>query len=312
MPELEPAESTDRRSGSHLTALVGVFAFLLGVVVSQPSPIEAGQTITVQPGLSALVVRSGYDSPFDRATSLLHRQATGALATEDWLVTSTYAYAAALALVDRQSQPALLVDPARDGAAWSFGLRKLDIVTQVLTSYDNACKIGQSAEDSIRKRWDDLSVCGGEVTVLRGAKTLVLRIPVGGAQGSRVREMGRAFAPAAPRRLQAAHGNSSGLVLGLFYLDQLTKGSLVSQDHVAATGSITDEFGTVGQIGALGIKTGAARRAGADVLFIPHGQRSEIGAVQGVDVYEVASLVDAVEILCKRGSTDRICLEFHS
>ncbi len=66
-------------------------------------------------------------------------------------------------------------------------------------------------------------------------------------------------------------GPSAGLAFTLALLDELTPGSLMGSQRVAATGTIAED-GKVGAIGALRQKAIAVERAGAKVFLVPKSQ----------------------------------------
>ncbi|MEY4996054.1 MAG: hypothetical protein RLZ67_779 [Actinomycetota bacterium] len=101
-------------------------------------------------------------------------------------------------------------------------------------------------------------------------------------------------------------GPSAGLAFTLSLLDELTKGNLMGDIRVAATGTI-NELGAVGAIGALVQKAVAVRDAGVTLFLIPKGQsddevrKARDAAGTGVEIVQVASLDDALKVLRARG-----------
>ncbi|GIU88871.1 MAG: hypothetical protein KatS3mg009_3386 [Acidimicrobiia bacterium] len=108
-------------------------------------------------------------------------------------------------------------------------------------------------------------------------------------------------------------GPSAGLAMTLTILDELTPGDLTGGLDVAATGTI-EEDGSVGEIGGLGQKAVAARRAGADLMLVPACTTEEIReqcehdlararerAGDGVEVHAVASLDEVLAVLVAAG-----------
>ncbi len=101
-------------------------------------------------------------------------------------------------------------------------------------------------------------------------------------------------------------GPSAGLAFTLSLLDELTKGNLMGDNRVAATGTI-NELGAVGAIGALVQKAVAVRDAGVTLFLIPKGQsddevrKARDAAGTGVEIVQVASLDDALKVLRARG-----------
>jgi PDZ domain-containing protein len=101
-------------------------------------------------------------------------------------------------------------------------------------------------------------------------------------------------------------GPSAGLAFTLSLLDELTKGNLMGDNRVAATGTI-NELGAVGAIGALVQKAVAVRDAGVTLFLVPKGQsddevrKARDAAGKGVEIVQVASLDDALKVLRARG-----------
>lgn len=95
-------------------------------------------------------------------------------------------------------------------------------------------------------------------------------------------------------------GRSHGLMVALVAYAHASGHDLAQGRHIAGTGGILGD-GTVTRIGGLPAKARAANRAGADVLFVPASQRSELDQepLQGTTVVPVASLTDAIEWLSR-------------
>lgn len=99
-------------------------------------------------------------------------------------------------------------------------------------------------------------------------------------------------------------GSSHGLMVGLTTYAAVSGEDLAAGRHVAGTGRLLGD-GTVGSIGGLVAKAGAARRAGADVLLVPAAQVHlledfEAGSLQ---VVPVASIDEAIEALRATATT---------
>lgn len=101
-------------------------------------------------------------------------------------------------------------------------------------------------------------------------------------------------------------GPSAGLVLTLVKLEQLTGSDLTGGRRVAVTGTV-DALGRVGVVGGLKYKLAAAATAGASLALVPAGTAEPLHAHPGLDVLHVASVADAVHLLCLQGGTGPIC-----
>ena len=95
-----------------------------------------------------------------------------------------------------------------------------------------------------------------------------------------------------------AMGSSHGLMVGLTTYAAASGEDLAAGRHVAGTGRLLGD-GSVGTIGGLRSKAGAARRAGADVLLVPAGQVHQLDDLDlgRVRVLAVTSIDDAIEQL---------------
>jgi PDZ domain-containing protein len=101
-------------------------------------------------------------------------------------------------------------------------------------------------------------------------------------------------------------GPSAGLAFTLALIDELTKGNLMGQGRVVATGTINED-GSVGAIGALEQKAIAARDAGATLFLVPAGQsvievnKAREAAGKSVSIVKVGSISEALTALAKNG-----------
>ena len=91
-------------------------------------------------------------------------------------------------------------------------------------------------------------------------------------------------------------GPSAGLAFTLAIIDVLTEGSLTGGLDVAVTGVIAED-GTVQPVGGVPQKTVAAREAGADAMIVPVGEAAEVRGQGDMEVFEVANLEEALEVL---------------
>lgn len=92
-------------------------------------------------------------------------------------------------------------------------------------------------------------------------------------------------------------GPSGGLMFALGIYDQLTPGSLASDNHVVGTGTISAE-GDVGPIGGIRLKMLAAQREGANLFLAPAANCSEVVGNEPEEllVVPVADLEQAIKI----------------
>ncbi|GAB3616665.1 PDZ domain-containing protein [Okibacterium endophyticum] len=99
-------------------------------------------------------------------------------------------------------------------------------------------------------------------------------------------------------QLDDVGGPSAGMMFALGIVDKLTPGELNAGEQVAGTGTIGAD-GAVGPIGGVRQKLYGAQNAGAGVFLAPQGNCQEVvGHVpDGLDVYSVATLDDAIAVL---------------
>jgi hypothetical protein len=104
------------------------------------------------------------------------------------------------------------------------------------------------------------------------------------------------------------NGQSSGLATVLALLDSATAGSLLPAGQpIVATGTI-DQDGKVGAIGGIRAKAYGVAAAGIEVFLIPADNVAELGAPPlGLKVYPVATLEEAVKVLCDLGADSVMC-----
>jgi PDZ domain-containing secreted protein len=102
-------------------------------------------------------------------------------------------------------------------------------------------------------------------------------------------------------------GPSAGLIHTLVYLDALTEGDLTGGLRIAGTGTV-NSAGRVGTIGAMDHKAVAAEAAGADVLFVPLGNKLLADqTVDSLSVVPVSHVNDAIRWLCQHGGESIAC-----
>lgn len=99
-------------------------------------------------------------------------------------------------------------------------------------------------------------------------------------------------------QLENVGGPSAGMMFALGIIDKLTEGPLNDGRTVAGTGTI-DDTGAVGPIGGIRQKLYGAKNAGAELFLAPASNCDEVvGHVpDGLDVYAVSTLDDALEVL---------------
>ncbi|RUQ99301.1 PDZ domain-containing protein [Labedella endophytica] len=99
-------------------------------------------------------------------------------------------------------------------------------------------------------------------------------------------------------QIENVGGPSAGMMFALGISDKLTEGSLGDGRNIAGTGTI-DDAGAVGPIGGIRQKLYGAKDAGAELFLAPASNCDDVvGHVpDGLDVYAVATLDDALQVL---------------
>ncbi|WP_081416490.1 YlbL family protein [Arthrobacter castelli] len=103
--------------------------------------------------------------------------------------------------------------------------------------------------------------------------------------------------------LQNVGGPSAGMMFALGIMDKLTEGKMTGGRFFAGTGTISST-GDVGPIGGIQQKMVGADKDGAEVFLAPAGNCSDVegNVPQGMDVYSVETLDDAVDVVKTVGS----------
>lgn len=154
-----------------------------------------------------------------------------------------------------------------------------------------------------------------DVTVRRDDETLVEPIELAASDEGAV-ILGVLIAPQYQLPYEVSYdvggigGPSAGLMFSLGIYDKLTPGALTEGEHVAGTGTMSDD-GTVGPIDGIQQKLVGARDVGATWFLAPADNCDDVvGAVpDGIRVTAVASLdeaVDAVEAIADDPATEAL------
>lgn len=264
------------------------------------SPGE-GDTFELRKGLKLLSVNVGYST---MASEIL----TGlgfSLANDSDLTVSTAnhrGYGNAVELLTGKAPKGLLLKVTPGSPGYKDGFRDKDIVREVTLA--SSCS---SDKLELEIKWRMLRKCGGLVGVSRSDGDLIIKTHSNSIDGvTFLKARADKFIPT-PRALNSHQGTSGGLAFSLYHLDRLSPGDLFSSDKVAATGGIFPSNGHFSHISKVREKANAASKEGVEVLFVPKGQKNELPAFSKMRVYEVASLKEAVIILCARGADDAVC-----
>ncbi|MFM7088884.1 MAG: S16 family serine protease [Candidatus Paceibacterota bacterium] len=285
----------ERATSYVATGLLGV---LLGMTVFDPEPFIRGKSIEVKKNLYALVVVEGERNIFTDIANAITSPLPKSGASLDQVESSMNAMAAAQAFLGVDRADYLLV---KDGGVTP--LKQGDVIKDIaLQAETGIC----SARGEITALYEISRFCGGNYSVEDSSGERVLKISPESAVTLNVSSVSFDRAGSIPRDLAHSKGSSAGLPLALSYLDSLTEGSLFSDTKVAATGTLNSRNGLVAQVGGLEYKLLAAAQSGVEIAIVPMGQEVKVKGYS-MEVFGVYTVLDAVYILCKRGSSDEIC-----
>ena len=148
------------------------------------------------------------------------------------------------------------------------------------------------------------------VTVKRNRQTQVVQVKTGSAKGHAqlgilaTTELKADFPVNISIDTGKVSGPSAGLAFTLTILDELSPGSLLDHNRVAATGEV-DTAGNVEAVGGVRLKAVAARRAGVRLLIVPSGEERDAKKSAGkMKVIGVKTVNDALATLAKNGGAD--------
>lgn len=209
--------------------------------------------------------------------------------------------------------------------AITAALRHLGIPVTVVVTVAEVVK-GAPADGRLRKKDVIARVDGSPVRSSAGLRRLIGQQPIGSRVTLGIRRAGRpvtvalrtAAAPDDANRpiigvgtndvarppfdvsinLQNVGGPSAGLMFAVGIIDKLTPGELNGGQHIAGTGTISDD-GTVGPIGGIQQKVAAARAEHVTVFLTPAGDCAEAVKVRpdGLTLARVSSLQEALDRL---------------
>ena len=293
-----------------------VIGMLVAALALQPSSYRSGEAVRIDDRLDALIVRTGTSSPLVRTVDRFLPDLSSNY-TIDMRQSSMNAWAAARAELGLPNEQGLLLEVNDQSRAWSTGFRTGDLVTEiVLRASVSPRDDGRAATVkgcvarstmSVMDRWAELADCAATVVVRRDGRTLGIDVRPPGIAGSEPHLIAGIQEPVIPSVLADINGNSAGLALALLYLDQMTPGSLIGDDLVAATGAINPSTLGVTGIGLVTVKATGAARAGVTLMLAPEGQHLDPTPRPGMTVVGVSSLREAVAVLCERGASSPLC-----
>lgn len=291
-------ESLSKAPSYIATAMIGI---LIGMTLFDPEPFIKGKSIEIVENLHALVVIEGERNLFTDIANTITEPITRSVTTLDQIESSMNAMSAARAFIGGDRNDYLLV---RDGGLTNI-TEGMIVKSIQLTGDKGVC----SARGEIIALFEISRFCGGKYVVLSNERELKYTLSAEMALSLEVSSVSHSKPGYIPKELAKSKGSSAGLPLALSYLDSLTKGSLFSEEVVAATGTLNSKNGLVSEVGGIEYKLQAASESGVDLTIVPIGQELEIKG-SSMDVIGVYTVLDAVYILCKRGSNDSICSIF--
>ena len=277
------------------------FVLLSGFLLWPTGFSGDGNVVKLDDRLRLLQVQTSYSS---RVSDFFGDQGFSLAGNNDKTVWSSTinGYGNAVELMRGEAPKGLLLTVKLDSVGYKNGFRDNDVVKRVYLTGDCDSEIGD-----VRLNWRSIYKCGAIVTVSRDSGDKVLQIPRGGDEGISIMNVRSDKFFNIPTSMHSSQGTSGGLAFSLYHLEKLGRGSIFSNDIVAATGSIYPSNGIIGSVEGIEAKAEAAYRSGATVLFVPKGQSNRVKHYEGLSTYEVSSLGEAVSILCLRGAEDEAC-----
>ena len=209
--------------------------------------------------------------------------------------------ASVVAALRAVGRPVLVAGVLSASPAELAGLQTDDVITAVDNEVASAETIARAlrARGSVRLR------------LLRNGRPLDITMSTGtieGGFGGIVIGTARHAPVRPPLETGSASGSSAGLLLALADVDLMTPGSLTGGKTVAATGELLAN-GVVISVSGYAQKAQAAHAAGADIFLVPKINEDEVKRIAppGLRVVGVATLTQAVSVLCALGGQSSAC-----
>ena len=273
---------------------------------------KKGGTLPLSPNLNILVVRDGLFNPLIYLTELKGLPIPGDRSTDRYLQ-NLNAYGLATNYLKGETPNGLYLSQKEYSESINLKLQTGDVIKSIRFSPN--C---QPSYKGLKAAWVHTSKCSSALTIFRQQKFLTLTLPAKGGDDFDAIRVLSDHAPKSPKILNQITGHSAGLVLSLYYLDQTSKGSLLSKDFVSGSGMIEPGSLSYSAISDLPQKYIAASKANSSVLFLAKAQNlkelynSNVKLDPKLKIYKVKNLHEIVKILCQRGAKDELCYPLRS
>lgn len=268
---------------------------------------KEGGVIALSPNLNILVVRDGTNNYLLRLTERIGFKIPGDHSTDRY-IQNLNAYGLATHYLQGVTTDGLYLSRKEFSGKLNQRLKTGDVIKSI--AFSPECKPPYAG---IQAAWVYTSQCAGNFTIFRNQKFINLSLSKKEGDNFNAFRVLSDHGPESPKVLNQVSGHSAGLILSLYYLDQSSKGSLLSSDVVSGSGMIEIGSRSYSPVADLGYKYLAALRAKSTVLFLAEDQSleelysSSIAVDPSMKIYRVKNLHEIVRILCQRGASDELC-----
>ncbi len=326
----EPANGPESKQGQPPRGLLKLLTVLATLAIVVPWASAPAGKASLEPGsgldVTAAVLGNSGDPEFPRGTRItaltvsvvelsrgaaLWASVTGAetialsqtASSDDGMTAAQDAAAlAASALLGEPVDPIVVVASVMAGSpAQRAGLLIGDAITAVTVKGVQTAVTSTEALSSVIGRSGPGSRI--RIEVLRDDREMELSLVTDMASRIGVTITNSAPAGLSEFRVLGVTGGSAGLALALAAVDAASPGDLTGGMRIAATGTITFT-GKVGPIGAVRQKLASRPAKDADLVFVAATQGN---LPDDSRLHKVATLSEAVSVLCGLGATDAVC-----
>jgi PDZ domain-containing secreted protein len=291
-----------------------LFGLSMGLILGIPIPSHTGYVTPLSNGMGVVLVRQ--QSPtimtiaFDQVVS--YASSASIPNNADQYATTLNSYGTALEILNKKTYPGVMIMRIKGTEApSSYSIRIGDIVKL------NETQVKEIARDPLaRQRVLEKLFLDTELLHKDGTSGMV-SLPKEYFNNLVLQDISTIYLPKEydiNKNVLKAKGNSDGLPLAIYFLDSMTKGELMPEYKVAATGalasgSISDkESHPVIAIGSLDVKHAAVEREKYKVFFIPRANQEDIKVKGKSKVIIVENVESAIKELCKMTNhQDEVC-----
>jgi len=266
-----------------------------------------GGTLPLAHNLNILVVRDGLFNPLLYLSELVGMSIPGDKSNVRHLQ-NLNAYGLVTQYLKGKTPNGLYLSQRDGSESIKSKLKTGDVVKSI--EFASNCK---PIYKGLQAAWVHTAKCSSNLTIFRNQKYLNITLPAKKGEDFTALRVLSDYAPKSPKVLNQITGLSAGLILSLYYLDQRSKGSLLSNDIVSGSGMIELGSNSFTDISDLPEKYQAASRGKSTILFLAKEQslselyESKIKLDPKMEIFKVQNLAEMVKILCERGANDELC-----